>query len=321
MLHFVVASLLDTPMTAEDQLARLRAIADALPDPVFVLDDAGRYLDVFGGTARELYDSSRFLIGRTLHDVLPAAQAERFLATIRAALEAGRPLVQEYTLDSEQVAGSAQDGPSGLQWFEARVAPIGDGGQGQVVWTAVNISARKRLEQELKDAAVTDPLTGVGNRRLFVQLLEKELKRQQRQPRPLALLLLDLDHFKRINDSFGHAAGDAVLRKVSRRLSGALRGSDTLCRIGGEEFGILLCDAGAPMSLAERLCRCLADKPFGLPHGPLWLTVSGGLSVYRDGDDADAIMGRADRALYEAKAAGRDRVVAADGDAELIRGD
>lgn len=132
----------------------LEAIARALPDPVFVVDEAGMYLEAFGGRDRGLYDAGAFLRGKNLRDVLPAATAELFLKEVRRCLETGSLVVVEYELSSQQVAGTTADGPSGTQSFEGRLYPVKRPGPGprSVVWVALNTTERRRQEAELRKA-------------------------------------------------------------------------------------------------------------------------------------------------------------------------
>lgn len=155
-----------------------------------------------------------------------------------------------------------------------------------------------------------DPLTDVLNRRAFGEALEQAHALLQRG-QPYALLLLDLDHFKALNDRLGHAAGDAALKQVADRLGQTLRGSDVLGRLGGEEFALLLplTEAGGATLVAERLRQRIADQPLLWQGQAQALSVSIGIACARLADPgADAVLERADRAMYAAKAAGRNRV-------------
>lgn len=163
--------------------------------------------------------------------------------------------------------------------------------------------------------AHTDPLTGLVNRRRFEERLAEEFARARREPGAFSLVLADLDHFKRINDTYGHPAGDAVLRQLARRIEARARTSDAVGRLGGEEFGLLLVRAGraGALAVAERVRQDVRGAPFDLGGGTsLSLTLSLGVATFPDdGADADALFARADAALYEAKRGGRDRVSAA----------
>ncbi|OHC91504.1 MAG: hypothetical protein A3J87_01760 [Sideroxydans sp. RIFOXYB12_FULL_59_6] len=179
-----------------------------------------------------------------------------------------------------------------------------------------DISNRKRLERELVRRAQTDVLTGLNNRRHFYDLAEQELARAKRYGKPLAMLMLDVDHFKQVNDSYGHHAGDAVLRKLSEVCIAALREIDVIGRYGGEEFVVLLpeTDAHRALEAAERLRHALAEAEVPLAGGDmLRFTVSIGVSNLVATDaDLDSVLKRADKGLYEAKNSGRNRVCVGD---------
>ena len=170
----------------------------------------------------------------------------------------------------------------------------------------------------LRRSGFTDVLTGWHNRRYLQARIKEELARARRDQASLICLMLDLDHFKRVNDTWGHAAGDAVLCELAQRIEGQIRASDVAARYGGEEFVILLpdMDAVSGKSLAERVRAAVSAKPFVLPNGErIAVTVSIGIaSVIPDENDddfktlGDALIARADVALYGAKAAGRDRI-------------
>lgn len=182
----------------------------------------------------------------------------------------------------------------------------------------VDITERKRLEEELRELAATDMLTGLPNRRAFMARLEEEHARLRRfDSQQAAVLMLDLDHFKRVNDTWGHAAGDAVLRGVAAVINAQIREIDLCSRLGGEEFAVLLTGATPPAAreFAERLLRKIAQGTVRHEGEEITVTASIGVTALRATDDtADAALLRADRALYRAKEAGRDRV-------EIIAGD
>jgi two-component system cell cycle response regulator len=177
------------------------------------------------------------------------------------------------------------------------------------------LEASRRLRAELDAAAslaITDPLTGLYNRHHLVTVLEKELAAAQRHRKVFSLLLLDLDHFKSVNDTCGHLVGDAVLKELALLLGKLLRASDTAARFGGEEFLVVLPDTDLPgaLVLAERFRQAVADHAFP-PLGERRLTVSVGVASSRPEDRAvNDVVGRADEALYRAKTAGRNRVLA-----------
>ena len=168
--------------------------------------------------------------------------------------------------------------------------------------------ANARVLTDTAYAAEHDYLTGAPSRRAFHDIAERELARARRHGSGLGLLLVDADHFKRINDSHGHGVGDEVLRDIVRRIQGVVRKVDYYARLGGEEFGVLLPDASfeTARSVAERL-RAALDRPAQGKPGAAY-TVSIGLAMLERGEDFAGLMGRADAALYAAKAGGRNRV-------------
>jgi diguanylate cyclase (GGDEF)-like protein len=185
---------------------------------------------------------------------------------------------------------------------------------GQLVGAEVvfqDISLRKAMEQELQRLATTDSLTGLPNRRHFMEQLEYELARIKRFGKPASLLMLDLDHFKRVNDTYGHAAGDAVLRHFAELAQTSLREIDLIGRLGGEEFGVLLPGTTQPgaIELAERLREAVAAAPVMAGEHQIPVTVSIGIAEFDPTDPhPDDILARADVALYKAKESGRNRV-------------
>lgn len=179
---------------------------------------------------------------------------------------------------------------------------------------------RHRYAMELRESvnhtlalAVTDELTGLYNRRYFERHLNVMLTKAQSQERDMALMILDIDHFKAVNDNYGHDIGDAVLREFSARLKRNVRGVDLACRFGGEEFVVLMpdTDVGSAEMVAERVRQAIAERPFdvGLAR-PLSVTVSVGVSLNETlADTPEMLIKRADVALYRAKREGRNRVV------------
>jgi two-component system, cell cycle response regulator len=178
----------------------------------------------------------------------------------------------------------------------------------------VRIRAGRRildLQDALRRQATHDGLTGLLNRNSILGKLAEEVSRAQRQSEPVSVLMADLDHFKSVNDTYGHLAGDAVLREAARRLKAASRSYDAVGRYGGEEFLILLpgCDGQDAWNQSERLREAIADSPFPIEGGGLNVTCSFGLSS-TDTSAASRLVRSADEALYRAKAEGRNRIVA-----------
>lgn len=173
-----------------------------------------------------------------------------------------------------------------------------------------------RLVDDLRRLSLTDSLTNVGNRRAFDEAVGVEIVRARRHERELALALVDLDHFKRVNDTLGHRAGDDVLAAFAARLGSLLRASDRLFRYGGEEFAVLLPEEGSRTSLvaAQRVVRGIAERPLVANGRYVAMTCSAGVAGLRASDASDGgdLVARSDAALYAAKQAGRNRALRAD---------
>ena len=174
----------------------------------------------------------------------------------------------------------------------------------------------KQVEKErsaLEERVVHDPLTGLANRVLFEKVLGRELKRVLEAGGSVAVLMLDIDHFKKVNDTYGHPVGDIVLRQLAKVMRDTLRRADLPARLGGEEFGVVLSHAeGEPKEAAEKLRLAVEQTLFGDPSEPLRVTVSIGVATAAGAEaDAGVLVKRADSALYEAKSKGRNRVVLA----------
>ena len=174
----------------------------------------------------------------------------------------------------------------------------------------------KKAIHDLEEQAITDPLTGLHNTRYLRELLPRELLRAKRKGSPLAAIMIDVDHFRRVNDSLGHEAGDEVLKELGALFKKSIRGSDIACRYGGEEFAIILADATSEGARRRAEDIRAAVKRLELKHGgkPIGgLTVSLGVALFPyHADQATTLLRGADEALYQAKEAGRDRVVVSD---------
>lgn len=181
-----------------------------------------------------------------------------------------------------------------------------------------NSELKKALDM-VEELAVKDDLTGAHNRRFMMDALEREIRRAERSGHPFALMMLDLDRFKKVNDDYGHSTGDAVLKEFVARVRDQVRSMDLVAkdtrefgRFGGEEFLVLLTDTnleGARVT-AERIRQCVERLPFNTPDGAIPVTVSIGVAEYRPGESSRSLLDRADKALYEAKDSGRNCVVA-----------
>jgi diguanylate cyclase (GGDEF)-like protein/PAS domain S-box-containing protein len=196
----------------------------------------------------------------------------------------------------------------GLRWVRGEATPEELPGGG-VLWHGYisDISDLKRVEEELRALSVTDSLTGIHNRRYFQERLTTEMARVERGGGELSVIMLDIDHFKRINDQYGHAVGDRVLQAVCERIGHRLRRTDVFCRLGGEEFMVLCPDIDGEHAymLAVELWQGLRSSPVDVVGV---VTASFGIASWRPGEGADALLLRADSGVYAAKQGGRDRV-------------
>jgi diguanylate cyclase (GGDEF)-like protein len=233
---------------------------------------------------------------------MPAVLGWRIYNEIRPRMQAA--------LQGEQVTFEADRGFQGeSRVYQVTYAPELDDDRSVkgVLMLLFDISRLKAAERELDLLARHDSLTGLANRRQFGERLEAALARRQREGRPLALLYFDIDHFKKINDTLGHAAGDTILVEFARRLQRNLRETDLAARLGGDEFVVIVDDSDSP-EVAETIARKLivAIQPdFRVDAATLQVTTSIGIGFAASGTDAETLMRSADEALYEAKAAGR----------------
>ena len=275
-------------------------------DAVIMLDPAGRITfwnpaaeGIFGYSADEI-------LGRSLEALLvPGRQANAYLRDFAEFKQSGKGAFMGNAIE---LMVRRKDGVEVFVEISLSAVKIKDGWH--AVGIARDITVRKQAEQRLELLAATDPLTGASNRRRFGEALRVEIARSRRYGVPLSLIVLDVDHFKRINDSLGHPAGDRVLVELAKLIAGNVREMDVFARLGGEEFAILApnCDANCARPFAEKLRRVVEAHAFP-DIGRL--TCSFGLAEYRDADDPDTLIERADDALYRAKDEGRNRVVMA----------
>jgi diguanylate cyclase (GGDEF)-like protein len=283
------------------------AIVQAMPDMIFLLDWQGTYLDYKAGYGSAPYVGTREVINRHVSEVLPAEVADLLLHAIERALQRGQLQSVVYKLPM----------PDGIHHYEARVAPSG---VDKVVVVVRDITLQKLSEGKIRRLAYFDTLTGMPNRQNFLEHLDSELLRARREHHQVALLFLDLDDFKRVNDTLGHTAGDYLLHAVADRLKEKLRGSDFIARpaldetgvhfarLGGDEFTVVLPDiddAQVVKLIAGRM-QSLLSRPFQIGEQEVTVTASIGIASFPDdGDDAATLLKHADTAMYHAKAQGR----------------
>jgi two-component system cell cycle response regulator len=284
----------------QERESKLQAFIKAMPNLSFVYNEEGRYLEVLSSQTELLRASVDELKDHMIEDVMPAEAARIMMDAIQETINSGTTQVIEYKIP-------VMDGNE--HWFEGRIALMEkDGsGHGKVVFIATEISERVRLYEEVQRLATQDALTGCLNRRHFLTLADQEYRRSVRYQRPLSLLMLDIDHFKQINDQFGHPVGDQVLCALVELLKANLRNVDILSRHGGEEFTILLPETpkNRAYQVAERL-RC-AVETMGVEKAGrnISITISVGVASLEveigQVKSIEMLIHQADQAMYDAK--------------------
>ncbi|WP_434672449.1 sensor domain-containing diguanylate cyclase [Pseudomonas sp. R1-15] len=269
----------------------------------FKMDFTGEFSVIYASDGiRDIYELEPDVLVRHAEAVfsrIHPLDSARVRASIRISADTLSPWREEYRVQLPQ---------RGLRWVRGEATPEQLPGGG-VLWHGYvsDISDLKRVEEELRALSITDALTGIRNRRYFQERLTSEMARVERGSGELAVIMLDIDHFKRINDQHGHAVGDRVLQAVCQRITQRLRRTDVFCRLGGEEFVVLCPDTDNES--AYTLALGLWDGLRGSPIDDIGtITASFGIASWRVGEGADALLLRADSGVYAAKQAGRDRV-------------
>ncbi|VVO11408.1 diguanylate cyclase [Pseudomonas fluorescens] len=290
-------------LAARDTL--LKKLSAHVPGGIyqFMMAADGKFSVIYASDGiREIYELEPDLLQKNAEAIfqrIHPQDSSRVRASIRASSQKLSPWREEYRVQLPQ---------RGLRWVRGEATPEELPGGG-VLWHGYisDISDLKRVEEELRALSVTDSLTGIYNRRYFQERLKTEMARVERGVGGLAVIMLDIDHFKRINDQHGHAVGDRVLQGVCERIGQRLRRTDVFCRLGGEEFVVLCPDTDGQQAhtLALELWQGLRSSPI---DGVGVVTASFGIAGWRVSEGADALLLRADSGVYAAKQAGRDRV-------------
>lgn len=263
-----------------------------------------KFAAIFGYTADELLSMGPA-------DVAAPEDKARVTEQMRRRVSGETPEVN-YTIRGQKKDGAMLD-------LEIHGAVIDLGSKQTLMSVVMDITERVRAERELhalhlrvREQAMHDPLTGLYNRQYLNESFSRELSRAQRHQHPISVVMADLDHFKLVNDSYGHQAGDEVLKAFGKLLVGQSRSSDICCRYGGEEFLIVLPEMSqeSAREYAERLRAATAATPIKYGDTLIRVTASLGVAVFpRDGDTSEKLIAAADSTLYAAKAAGRNRVL------------
>ncbi|HKJ71944.1 MAG TPA: diguanylate cyclase [Gammaproteobacteria bacterium] len=276
-----------------------------------IFDDSATGIALADPEDRILLANQAF--GRLLQRAPTALTGQRLTDLARTADDTGSGRLRDHLRrtgeDPFRLEASFVQGNGGTLWVELGVSAVRGEDSRLLHFVAVahDIGARKARQHELEQQAAYDPLTGALNRRRFGELLEREQDRVDRYGTAASLIMMDIDHFKTVNDTRGHAAGDGVLQGLTGLIRDRLRQTDALARWGGEEFLVLLPETGVggALALAEELRRTVAGHAF---DGQLSITISVGVAALRSGEAVGDLLQRTDATLYAAKSAGRDRV-------------
>ncbi|MGI4853250.1 MAG: diguanylate cyclase [Janthinobacterium lividum] len=288
-------------------------VLDHVPISIYLKDDKGRFCFYNAALAERFRVDRKAWMGKTNHDLWDRELADSLKLKEDAVLTTGLPQVT--SVDVPEPNGTVS------HWKTYEIRCVNMAGEPMLAGSAIDLTEQmlreaelQRTRDELQEAnrklsslALTDSLTGLWNRRAFDARLETSIMSAHRAKQPLTLMLIDVDHFKRVNDQHGHPFGDSVLKEIAEVLNGVKRGEDVACRFGGEEFAVLLpgTDINAAYNLADRMLK--ATRNFPWKKTPV--TVSIGLAMYMDHGLSDELVDQADAALYQAKHAGRDRVI------------
>ena len=279
---------------------------EAIPDGFAYYDSEDR-LQIFNSQYHRIYSSStdKIAIGYTFEEIIRDGVARGHYPE---AIGYEEEWVRSRLATHRSPQGALEQQLADGKWVKIDERRTCDGG---IVGVRVDITELKHREEELRRLSVTDHLTGLENRRAFLYHLHETMNSADRHRRLMAVLLIDIDRFKAINDTYGHAAGDEVLKTVAELITAELRGQDRACRYGGEEFAVFLPDTslGGAYATAERIRQIISAREIACNDATICTSVSIGVAQIDDRDDRyeDALC-RADEALYLAKESGRNRV-------------
>ena len=297
-------SLTKHSLFARKEHDRFLAAAESSLDDFYIFDgipDAtGRIVDfrfsyINPNAERRLNVPRETLLGKVLTEVRPFMVSSGLIEHYREVVRTGKPFITEVFLDDEMIKQT---------WINVQVVKLGDG----IAITSRDFTERKRLTDHVSHLAHYDQLTGLANRTLLRDRLQQAILRAQRHSERVAIFLLDIDKFKHINDTMGHAAGDALLVAVAKRLAASVRETDTIARMGGDEFVIVMPEFKSLEDLrrcGELIVRNTAQT-INLEGHEVAITISMGISICPDdGREIDQLLKSADKAMYAVKNDGR----------------
>jgi len=297
---------------AEDALTQerlmLRTVVDAIPDRIYVKDIEGRYILQNAANLKVRgIDRLENIVGKTVFDLFPPQQARRIHDEDQAIINSGEPLIER---EDRTHFGPGGESGGETRWHLTSKIPLRDAAGKIYGLVGVNrdITERKQSSERLAHLAHYDSVTGLPNRVLLHDRLRQTIAQARRNNWFVGVLFLDLDRFKLVNDTLGHAAGDLLLKQVAMRLTQALRPSDTVGRLSGDEFAVILSELVSPQNagmVAQKLIDALR-MPYDLDGNEVFVTASIGITLYpTDSDNIETLIRDADAAMYGAKSAGR----------------
>jgi len=275
--------------------AKVRALYEAVPDLLLFLDLEGRFLECKPAKDFQTHIEPEHFLGKTIHEALPESVADQAMLCLEKAVVGKGIASFEYQMAL----------PQGVTNYESRFIRASDE---QVLCIVRDISESKRTQQQLHFLAHYDTLTGLPNRLLFNESLHQAQTQANRTSDTIAVMFIDLDRFKNINDTLGHGIGDKLLQQVGNRIALCIRESDTVARMGGDEFAVILVNVREERDaavVAEKIIDALR-LPFVVGDHEVFVGASIGITLYRPGhDDRDVLLEKADVAMYHAKDRGR----------------
>lgn len=266
-------------------------IKEVTPTESRMLQASDNFHDLIGISAQDM-------VGKTMSELFPAEMAAKMSADDWSVVSKGEVLKLDEDLNGRN--------------YTSIKFPIAHKARTLVAGYTIDITELTRLQATLQQQAGTDELTGITNRRRFLELASTEINRAQHLNHPLAIAVIDMDRLKQINDAHGHAAGDQALMRLTQICQASIRAIDVFARIGGDEFILLLPQINCQQAyeVLQRVSLALASQPLNFDTGSVTLTISAGIAGVAGGDDSvDTLLKRGDRALYLAKKAGRNRVM------------
>lgn len=309
LVYWVLPDLVRSHRKTQDQAQLMNTLINAIPAPIFYKDKNGVYAGCNHQFESYLGRPTEKIVGQSVYDIAPPELADVYH-------QADMDLLHQGGLQVYETKVSHADGSEHDVMFHKAVYEKSDGSVGGIVGVMLDITERKAMEHKLQALASLDALTGISNRRELDNRLERALSRTERNQAMLALLFIDMDGFKSVNDILGHEAGDQVLKLVAQRIIKVLRKSDAAGRMGGDEFAVVLEGNISPETtilVAKKILVSLC-APYTLADGEVAdISASIGIACSpSDGTDLKTLFAQADRAMYEAKKRGKNRYVMAD---------